>query len=274
MKNIYLNSSSRKFIDALTKKLPQSLMLSGDPGVGLGAIAGFIADAHDVRTTVILPEKDEKIDIEKGIIGVDLIRRLYDMLKTKSSKRIIVIDYAERMTHQSQNAFLKLLEEPNSGTHFILLAHSTTGILPTIMSRVEEIKIKPISKSQTEKLLDSMGITDEKKRAQLLYIASGLPAEIIRLAGDTTYFEKRSQIIRDAKEMLASNKYAKFQIAQKYKDDRPSALQLLGDMAKMLKANLTSHPSDTINKLDDILDAYQMIESNCNIRLTLARIIA
>jgi DNA polymerase-3 subunit delta' len=78
---------------------------------------------------IILPEKDEKIDIEKGVISVEIMRRLYDETRTKTEgERIIIIDYAERMTTQAQNAFLKLLEEPGDDVYFILVSNTTSKL--------------------------------------------------------------------------------------------------------------------------------------------------
>lgn len=255
--------------------LPQSLLLTGDSEVGLSTIALYIAELCGVKPTIILPEKDEKIDLEKGIISIDIMRRLYDDTRTKSTgQKIIIIDYAERMTGQAQNAFLKLLEEPSANLHFILVSNSTSKLLPTIMSRVEKLVIKPITKTQSEDLLDMLEITDKAKRLQLLFIASGLPAELTRLCSDDTYFAKRGATVRDARELLRGSLYQKLSIAHRYKDDRTTALILLMDAAKILKISIHDHPKiDAIDRLNSILEAYQAIEANGNIRLCIARMV-
>ncbi|MFZ2125525.1 MAG: hypothetical protein WA087_03485 [Candidatus Saccharimonadales bacterium] len=275
MKETYINPGTKKIIDSMCRRLPQSLLLFGEPGVGLSVVGNYITNYYQIKPTIILPEKDEVIDLEKGIISVDIMRRLYGETKTiASKKRIIIVDYAERMTHQAQNAFLKLLEEPGQNTHFILLSHSTANILPTIMSRVEKVNIKPISANQSNELLDKLGVGDKTKRAQLLYIASGLPAELTRLSSDEKYFESRVIIVRDAREILSGKPYQKLLVIQRYKDNRASALTLLTDMAHILRLSVSSGQSyETINKIDKILTVYQQIESNCNIRLCLAQLI-
>jgi len=275
MKDVFINPGTKKIIDSLCHRLPQSLLLFGEPGVGLSAIGNYITDSYKIKPTVILPEKDEKIDLEKGIISVDIMRRLYTDTKTiATTKRIIIIDYAERMTHQAQNAFLKLLEEPGQNTHFILLSHSTSNILPTILSRVEKVNVKPISKKQSDELLDKLGVDDKTKRSQLLYIASGLPAELTRLSSDDKYFDSRVVIVRDAREILSGKPYQKLLAIQRYKDNKASALMLLTDMAHILRLSITSGQSnETIDKINTILKVYQQIESNCNIRLCLAQLI-
>lgn len=270
-----INPASEKLLQAVTKILPQSLLLTGRSRVGLSTIARYIATLRKVTPTIILPEKDEKIDIEKGVIGVDIMRRLYDETRTKSFKeRIIIIDYAERMTHQAQNAFLKLLEEPGDDIYFILVSHSSSKLLPTIISRTENLDIKPITSVQTNKLLDSLKLTDDKKRSQLIFMATGLPAELTNLATDTEYFEKRSFMIRDARRLIGGNMYQKLLIAQKYKDDRRVALLLLLDATNILQKSIIANPQfDAINYIDKLLKTYQQIEANGNIRLCLAQMV-
>ncbi len=270
-----INPTSQIKLLAVTKHLPQSLLLTGEPGVGLSTISLYIAELVGVNPVIILPEKDEKIDIEKGIISVDIMRRLYNDTRTKTTgDRVIIIDYAERMTHQAQNAFLKLLEEPGVGVHFIIVAQSVNKLLPTILSRVEVLDIKNILTRQSEQLLDILNVTDTTKRSQLIFMADGRPAELTRLSQNNEYFDKRSTTVRDARELLRGSIYQKLLIAHKYKDDRANALVLLTDMSNILKRTIIANPQvDNLNKIDDILNAYQQIEANGNIRLCLARMI-
>jgi len=270
-----INPSSEKLLIAITNRLPQSLLITGQSGVGLTTISLYIAELLKVNPIIILPEKDEKIDIEKGVISVDIMRRLYNETRTKTAgKRIIIIDYAERMTHQAQNAFLKLLEEPGKDVHFILVSNSVSKLLPTIISRTENLDIRPISMEQSEQLISQLGVLDVTKKSQLLFMADGLPAELTRLINNEDYFNKRSSIVRDARELLRGSVYQKLLIANNYRDNRASTLNLLLDAAKILNKSITANPQiDTINKIDGILNAYQQIEANGNIRLCLARLV-
>ena len=263
---------SEKRINLTVKNMPQSMLLSGQKRVGLSTIAKYIANLRKITPTIILPEKDEKIDIDKGIISVEIMRRLYDETRTKTAdERIIIIDYAQRMTTQAQNAFLKLLEEPGDNVYFILVSNTTSKLLPTIISRTENLDIKPITDKQSNELLDKLGVTDKTKRSQLLFMASGSPAELTVLADDKDYFEKRSEMMRDARELISGNLYKKLLIANRYKDDRTNALQLLTDAANMLKKSIFARPqTDSIAYIDKLLKAYQRIEANGNIRLCLA----
>lgn len=267
-----IHPDSKKRLELTIKNMPQSMLLTGKKRVGLSTIAKHIANLRKVTPIIILPEKDEKIDIEKGVISVEIMRRLYDETRTKTSdERIIIIDYAQRMTTQAQNAFLKLLEEPSDNVYFILVSNTVTKLLPTITSRTENLDIKPVNIEQSNLLLDKLGIKDKTKRAQLMFIASGLPAELTDLAINDEYFEKRSAMMRDARQLLSGSLYKKLLIAQKYKDDRVVALQLLTDASNILQKTIIAKPqSDSIAYIDKLLHTYEQVEANGNIRLCLA----
>ncbi|MEI6851107.1 MAG: hypothetical protein WCK26_04025 [Candidatus Saccharibacteria bacterium] len=267
-------SSEVKFMSVISN-MPQSLLLTGDSRVGLSTIGKYIADTRGIVPIIILPERDEIIDIEKGSISVDSIRRINKEARTKTSvERIIIIDYAERMTHQAQNAFLKILEEPNENLYFILVSNSVSKLLPTVISRVENLEMKKITNEQSNSLIDSIGMIDDKKRSQLLFMAEGLPAELILLSNDEEYFNKRSDIIRDARELLTGSLYKKLLIINKYKDNRQVVLELLNDCANILKKSVINNPQiDSINHIDKLLKTYQRIEANGNIRLCLTQMV-
>lgn len=272
---LLINKTSEKVLSGIIKNLPQSLLITGEVGIGLITVAKYIASQQNMPQQIILPEKDEKIDLGKGVISIDIIRHLYEDTRTKTtSGRIIIIDYAERMTVQAQNAFLKLLEEPNPGTYFILLSHSASKLLPTIVSRTEKLDLKPISDKQSDKLLDDLNVTDQTKRSQILFISAGLPAEMTRLATDDAYFTRRSEIVRDAKVLLGGSLYQKLLIAQRYRDDRSATLSLLLDAANILQKSLSSQPeTSSIHNIEKIMRGYERVEANGNIRLCLANMV-
>lgn len=273
MADIHLHPATRAQIEVLGKDLPQSLLISGQVGVGLAIVAKYIATEVGALPQIVLPEKDEKVDLEKGTISVDIIRRLYAATKTvESGKRIIIIDYAERMGAQAQNAFLKLLEEPGKNTYFMLLTHEPGRLLPTIRSRTQQLDVRPVTKEQSEEVLDGLKVFDAKKRSQLLFMASGLPAELHRLVADEKYFESRAQIVRDAQQFLKGSQYERLVLAQQYKDSRGQALLLLDDAMKLLQKNIAGGRTDLIVKIDELLKAYERIATNGNVRLQLAAV--
>jgi len=270
-----LNPQTERDLQSLRGDLPQSVLLSGEVGVGLGTIARFIATSLQAVPMVILPEKNDKIDLEKGSIAVETIRDLYEQTRTKrATKHIIIIDYAERMSKQAQNAFLKLLEEPNDSTYFILATHTPGQLLPTVRSRMRLVEIRSITQAQSEKFLDTLQVHDTTTRSQILFMAAGLPAEMKRLVDDSDHFTARVAIMRDARNLLQDETYNKLLIAHLYKDRRDDALQLLQDAAKIIRRTMSAKPSLQLRRqIDRLLTTYDHIAANGNIRLCLAQLV-
>lgn len=270
-----IHPTSEHHLSHLLRDMPQSLLLTGVVGVGLGTVAHSIAHHISNEIITVLPEKDEKIDIDKGSISVDSIRRLYTQTRTKQvDKRVVVIDYAERMAQTAQNAFLKLLEEPGEGTYFILATHLPSKLLPTITSRTQALELLPITRDQTQQFITDLGVTDETKRTQLSFMADGRPAELTRLMADDDYFARRSTIVRDARDLLQGSMYKKLAVAHTYKDDRSGALTLITDAAMIIRKSISAKPQeDLIKQIDSLLYAHKQIQANGNIRLCLARLV-
>ena len=274
MSKFVFNQTTEGQLKQFALHLPGALLITGPEGIGLTSAALEVSIRSKAVVQTVLPEKDEKVDIEKGTISVDSIRRLYSITKTiEPNGRIIIIDYAERMAKTAQNAFLKLLEEPSEGTHFILLTHQPGLLLPTILSRAQRLDMRPITAEQSSDLLDRLKIRDERQKAQLLFIAGGFPAELTRLATDAAYFEVRSGIIKDAREYVVGNAYTRLLIAKKYKDDRTKALLVIADAMKLLQKTLVNGgDSSSIATIAQLEKVYGRIQGNGNIRLQLASV--
>ncbi len=81
-------------------------------------------------------------------IGVDDIREQINdtvMVRPYSSYyKVYIVDEAEKMTQQAQNALLKTIEEPPSYAIILLLTTNQEAFLPTILSRCVQLKLKPL----------------------------------------------------------------------------------------------------------------------------------
>lgn len=102
---------------------------------------------------------------EKASIGVDDIRIQVNndiLIKPFSSQyKIYIIDEAEKMTEQAQNALLKTIEEPPEYAIILLLTNSTTKLLQTILSRCVVLSLKAVSeKAIKEYLMVKLQIPD------------------------------------------------------------------------------------------------------------------
>lgn len=75
-------------------------------------------------------------------IGIDRIRELrrVSTLKPLEGYRVVVIAEAEKMTPEAGNSLLKMLEEPPPSMHLVLTTSRANALLPTIISRCQEVR--------------------------------------------------------------------------------------------------------------------------------------
>ncbi len=149
--NDKINLSVSNFI--AEKRIPHAILIEGEFGTGRHTLARFLAntivcdsacacgECKNCRLvssnshpdiTVISPEEKKKN------IAVSQIRELREEAYIKphsAKKRVFVIDCADTLNIQSQNALLKILEEPPETVMFILIAESKASFLDTIISR-------------------------------------------------------------------------------------------------------------------------------------------
>lgn len=86
----------------------------------------------------------------------------------EAEKRVFVIEAAEAMRDESQNALLKTLEEPPDFVHLILLTSEPAMLLETIASRCQPIDFAPLPAEAIEAQLGDAGSPDELAAAARL----------------------------------------------------------------------------------------------------------
>ena len=98
-----------------------------------------------------------KVTHEKASIGVDDIRIQVNndiQIKPYSSPyKIYIIDEAEKLTEQAQNALLKTIEEPPAYAVVILLTSNLNVLLATILSRCVTLKLQQVDKEKIKEYL-------------------------------------------------------------------------------------------------------------------------
>jgi len=78
----------------------------------------------------------------KNSIGIDAVREIKNFLWQKpeaSPRRTLIIDDAEFLTTEAQNALLKVTEEPPASSLLIIVTSDIESLLPTIVSRLQKI---------------------------------------------------------------------------------------------------------------------------------------
>lgn len=153
-------------------KVSHAYILHGEEGMGKKLIASVFAKTLQCAEGGIMPcnqclscmqaETGNQPDViwvthEKLSISVDDIRAQVNsdiQIKPFSSPyKIYIIDTAEKLTEQAQNALLKTMEEPPEYAVLLLLVNNINLILPTILSRCVVLNLKPVDKKLIREFL-------------------------------------------------------------------------------------------------------------------------
>ena len=117
-----------------------------------------------------------------------------DLKPFQYEKKIYIIEKAETLNIQSQNALLKTLEEPPAHAVFLLLAERAEAFLPTILSRVVVMKIRPLSAETIADYLMQAGHLAEESHILSAY-AQGRIGQALELVEDEGFREMRQDIL-------------------------------------------------------------------------------
>ena len=117
-----------------------------------------------------------------------------DLKPFQYEKKIYIIEKADTLNIQSQNALLKTLEEPPAHAVFLLLAERAEAFLPTILSRVVVMKIRPLSAETIADCLMQAGHLAEESHILSAY-AQGRIGQALELVEDEGFREMRQDIL-------------------------------------------------------------------------------
>ena len=128
-----------------------------------------------------------------NVIGVDDIReQINDTIQIRpysANYKIYIVDEAEKMTVQAQNALLKTIEEPPSYAVIILITTNQEAFLPTILSRCVQMKLKPLKDFTIKSYLTQNLHIAEKDADICAAFARGNLGKAIHLASSDEFKE-------------------------------------------------------------------------------------
>ncbi|MDF7813278.1 DNA polymerase III subunit delta [Hymenobacter sp. YC55] len=115
---------------------------------------------------------------KQGSISKEESLQLLKLVSLKAFEakfKIVVIWLPELMHPAAANAVLKLLEEPPPATVFLLVSYAPEQLLPTIISRVQPVVVRPLSENELTDWLHTAHEVPEVKARQLAQLSEGNP---------------------------------------------------------------------------------------------------
>ena len=129
---------------------------------------------------------NDRLDLGKTLKGMisareadEIIRRL-SFKSFESEYKIMIIWQPESMNEAAANKILKILEEPWEKTLFLLITERGDLLLPTIISRTQEVAVPRL---MVEDLIPLAGCDDSVQAANMARLAAGDVIEMRRIAG-------------------------------------------------------------------------------------------
>ena len=204
-----------------TGKVSHAYILSGEAGMGRKSLANAFAlnllcekglpdpcmQCHACKQVLAGSHPDLiYVTHEKpASIGVDDIReQINDTILVRpysSYYKIYIVDEAEKMTVQAQNALLKTIEEPPSYAVILLLTTNPDAFLPTILSRCVHLKLKPLKDVVVkEYLIQSLGVEESQAEIYAAF-ARGNLGKAIHLAESEDFKRMYDEILHMLKHL-------------------------------------------------------------------------
>jgi DNA polymerase-3 subunit delta' len=130
---------------------------------GCGQCPSCLRIARGVHPDVLLIEPQDS-----GVIKVDQVRDAVDRAAYRpfeGRRRVVIVDDADALMPQAQNALLKTLEEPPSASVFLLVSARPDALLPTVLSRCPQLRFRALSIEEVAGALRGRGATEAEARA-------------------------------------------------------------------------------------------------------------
>jgi DNA polymerase III subunit delta' len=142
---------------------------------------------------------------EIRIISLREVKKLSSLSTTEGYYKVFLITNADELNTEAANSFLKLLEEPPEKTLFILTTSRKENILPTIVSRCQDLYFDDLSMEEIEHGLKTFFKFDEKKSRMLAQLSGGSFSRALKLTDDS-FNEMRNNVVSFLR-LILSNKF-------------------------------------------------------------------
>jgi len=206
-------------------------------------------------------------------IRIDQIRKLCQTLAMKpyeARQRVVIISEAQAMNPEASNALLKALEEPPERTILILTAQ-TSDLLPTIVSRCQNIRFNPISRKGIENMLIKEQGLQPGNAKILATIANGSLSKAVSMHKGN-WIKKRNWLINELAALSTRPIESMLAFAEKLSENKETTREYLEIITSWFRdlAIFSDSPEKIINK--DMLDQIQYVSQNTMTASVLSKI--
>ena len=250
----------------------------------------FDHDNHpDVKRIRTLPDKNT-ISVKQ--IRDELVKDI-SIRPYGGQYKIYLIEEAERLTVEAQNAMLKTLEEPPAYGLIIMMAESAAAFLPTILSRCVKISLQPLDSKVVKAELGRRGVESGKTGIAAAF-AQGSIGQALKLCEDENFEEMRTELFQflgripqlsQLEVMKGSQLWDQFKSEQEalfsllliwyrdilvYQETRDPAQILCADQLETIASMASYYENRKLIQITDkVLDIHKKLKANANAALAI-----
>lgn len=281
MSDLIIHPSTMQQIEAFASNPSHAVLIVGPTGSGKLEIATRLAEQIlqiQEGSFIDHPYTTLVTSSEGKAIGIDAVRNLEHFLTLKvpndqASNRVVIVDRAQLMSTEAQNAVLKTLEEPPRGTVLILTTSSLQSLLPTIRSRAQSIHVKNIDIDRAIDAYSEHGFDPETIRQNHL-ISGGLASLMSALMHNQDH--ELLVATQKARSLLSQSYYERLLMVDELSKNTALAKDLIYIMQQMAHVSLVKADKESSKKWSKILkanyEADEALNRNAQTKLVLTKL--
>jgi replication-associated recombination protein RarA len=252
-------------LSAFAEAPPHAIILVGPTGSGKTTLAERLAEQALGLGEEGLENYPYLLRLSThGSIGIEAVRELEHFLSLRvprqnNPNRAVLIESAETLTLEAQNALLKTLEEPPDGTMIILTATHERALLPTIVSRAQLLPVRRPEKQAATAFFAAQK-HDDKTIEQAYMMSGGLPGLMNALLAEAEHpLVSAAQRVR---QLLQQTSYERLLQVDELAKDKVATQNLLFILQQMAHVSLQSAQGQAAKRWQGIAEAcYHTSES-------------
>ncbi len=275
-----IHPDTAKLLASFKARPSHAVLLVGREGLGKTILArDLIASLLSVEPAKLGDNQYTRIIApENGRIAIQKVREITQFFTlvvpghSGGVNRIVLVEDADAMTREAQNAFLKLLEEPPVASACILTSSHPERLLATLRSRVQIIPVHQPEMSDVIDALSAQGYEATAIKQALLTSGNNIAAAWSKLSGTV----EADNMMDTVKKALAADTFGRLTMVDSLAKDKEKARLFAYDLAVIARATLetlstSNAASDKLKRWHSSLEAAhaaeEALQANTNAKL-------